>query len=362
MGNVVHEAEVQRQHARYKLPLKVAFLGKLYDVADWSIGGIGISGVDFALGVGSVHSFRIYFPFDSYELSINVQGEIRYIDGANHRAGVQFVDQDERQINIMRFMVDAMLSGEIVDAGDIIEIASRRMEAPSRSVPKKPAPVTPREKLRAAGGRVLAYGTVGLATVGIIAFVASSAYERLYTIDARSGVVAGDLVMIASPTQGQMALKTTGDTVKRGDPLFDIVERPDSTITVNSPCDCRIVKMAAVDGTYVRPGQNIATLVPTNSRQVVSALVDQQSLMRLYAGAGVHLQYVDGTAIEDSRIVRMPPAIDANGGASNELISVEIDPGRDLAPTAIGQPVAVRFDTFRTSWLGRLFGGGSSPS
>lgn len=360
MGSVVHEAEVQRQHARYKLPLKVFFLGKLYKVADWSIGGIGISGIDIDIGVGTVHPFRIFFPFDSYELSLNVEGEIRYIDRANQRVGVMFVNQDERQVNIMRFMVDAMLSGEIVDAGDIIEISSRRMEAPSRALPKKPEPVTPREKLRAFGGRAASYAVIALFSVAVITYVLSSAYEKLFVVDARSGVVAGDIVMIASPAQGQMTLMATGEEVKRGEPLFEVAERPDSTITVASPCDCRIVKMAAVDGTYVRPGQNIATLVPTTSKQVVSALVDQNSLMRLYAGAQVHLTYVDGTTIEESRIVRMPPAIGANGTASNELISIEIDPGRELPATAIGQPVAVRFDMFGTSWLGRLFGGGTA--
>ena len=64
MRQIVHEAETQRQHARYKLPLKVFFKGKLYKVADWSVGGIGIVGIDADSDaeVGAVSTFRIIFP------------------------------------------------------------------------------------------------------------------------------------------------------------------------------------------------------------------------------------------------------------------------------------------------------------
>ena len=76
MRQIVHEAETQRQHARYKLPLKVFFKGKLYKVADWSVGGIGIVGIDAdsEAEAGSVGTFRIIFPFDSFELLLAVDG------------------------------------------------------------------------------------------------------------------------------------------------------------------------------------------------------------------------------------------------------------------------------------------------
>ena len=117
MRQIVHEAETQRQHARYKLPLKVFFKGKLFKVADWSVGGIGIAGIDAdtEAEVGSVSTFRIIFPFDSFELLLAVEGEIRYVDVATHRMGVRYVRLTPRQSNVMRYLVDALLSGEVVD-------------------------------------------------------------------------------------------------------------------------------------------------------------------------------------------------------------------------------------------------------
>jgi alginate biosynthesis protein Alg44 len=354
LRQIVHEAETQRQHARYKLPLKVAFQGHLYKVADWSVGGIGIVGIDFDIGVGSVQTFRLIFPFDSFELLLAVEGEIRYIDHDKQRIGVRFVRLTPRQSNVMRYLVEAMLAGEVVDAGDIIEVTARRFDAVSRQVPQA-TPKTYLQRARRSVGKAAAYGLIILIGVGLFDFAISGAYERLFTVDARSAAVAGEVVVLASPVAGQLALTATSGSVARGAPVFQIADQSQSKIPVTSPCDCFILKVAANDGTYVRAGDTVVTLVPRSSRQYVSALVDPTMVMRLYPGASVRLQYVDGTVIDPARIVRMPPTLNSNGIATTDLVPVEIDPGRALTADAIGQPVAVRFNTFDQSWLGRWF-------
>jgi alginate biosynthesis protein Alg44 len=360
LRQIVHEAETQRQHARYKLPLKVFFGGKLYKVADWSVGGIGIVGIDddSEAAIGSVHTFRIIFPFDSFELLLAVEGEIRYVDAAKRRMGVRYVRLTPRQSNVMRYLVDALISGEVVETGDIINVTARKFDAVSRPMPQQAPPKSVLHRARRAVGRAAAYLVMFLAGVGILDFALSGAYERLFTVEARTAAVTGEVVVLAAPVGGQLTLKTKDGAVARGASVFEIADQPGSSVPVTSPCDCFVMKVAASDGTYVRPGDNVVTLVPRSSRQFVSALVDPAQVMRLYPGASVRLQFVDGTIVEPARITRMPPALSANGLATTDLVPVEIDPGRPLTADAIGQPVAVRFNTFDQSWIGHVIASG----
>ena len=40
----------------------------------------------------------------------------------------------------MRYLVDALLAGEVVEAGDVINVTARKFEAVSRPVPQRPPP------------------------------------------------------------------------------------------------------------------------------------------------------------------------------------------------------------------------------
>ena len=68
-----------------------------------------------------------------------------------------------------------------------------------------------------------------LAGVAVLDFALSGAYERLFTVDARSAAVAGDVVVLAAPVAGQLALKAKDGVVARGAPVFEVADQPNST-------------------------------------------------------------------------------------------------------------------------------------
>ena len=41
---IVHEAEIHRQHVRLRIPIAVEIDGTRYRVDDWSMGGFGVAG------------------------------------------------------------------------------------------------------------------------------------------------------------------------------------------------------------------------------------------------------------------------------------------------------------------------------
>jgi len=63
MSQVAHEAEVQRQHTRYRIPLRCELRGASFEVQDWSIGGLSINEPPADLKIGHQESLKLSFPF-----------------------------------------------------------------------------------------------------------------------------------------------------------------------------------------------------------------------------------------------------------------------------------------------------------
>lgn len=365
MTALVHEAQVQRQHTRYKLPLKVRFNNQVYDAVDWSIGGVGIEGMDLDLGIGSVHSLALSFTFDGFNLTMRVNAEIRYVDRPRRRVGFRFIEMTERQLNLIQFVIDAHLAGEIVDGGEILEVTRRDSMMPARGA-KAAAPVeTRQEKIARIASRAASYSVIVGILLGILIFVASNVYDRLYIVRPAMATITGDLIVIAPQTAGQVGGLVRGGEVAAGETVFTITDGTGQATPVVSPCDCRVLSNAVQEGAVVRAGQTVATLVGANVQPIVAAAVDYDQLDRLSGGAVARIQYLDGTetTVEDVRF--QPAVLGAGAGvdAGNRAI-VELDPGRDLDAQAIGQPVNVWFDTSGSSFIadglgriGRFFSG-----
>lgn len=367
----VHEAQEQRQHARYKLPLKVRFNGVVYDAADWSVGGVGVDGIDLDLGAGTVHPLALSFGFDGFSLTMRVEGEIRYVDRQKHRVGFRFVDLTDRQLNLVHFVIDSYLSGEMVDGGELIEITKRdNMVSPRGAKAAAPAAETLRQKVGRLASRATSYAVIVGIMGGILAFVGSNVYDRLYVVRPTMATITGDLMVLAPQAAGQVSKVVRSGEIAVGAPAFELTGADGTVTPVTSPCDCRVLSAAVQEGAVVRPGQTVVTLVAANTQPVIAAAVDYDELDRLAAGAVARIQYLDGVETEVAD-VRFQPALLGTGGTdSGDRAIIELDPGRAIDASAIGQPVNVWFDTSGSSavtgtvgrigrWIGGLFS--SSP-
>ena len=63
----------------------------------------------------------LLFPFDGFELSLPVDLEVRYINAEGGRIGCRFANLTKRHISSLQFLVGAYVSGEVVNAGDVID-------------------------------------------------------------------------------------------------------------------------------------------------------------------------------------------------------------------------------------------------
>jgi alginate biosynthesis protein Alg44 len=346
MSDISHEAEVQRQHTRYRIPMRCELRGTQYEVADWSIGGFGLASVSDELKAGRLEPVRISFPFGDYSLTMTMDTEVRYVDVAKGRAGFKFVNATRRQIDVLRFVIDAYLSGEVVDARDVIEVSARRNEAQARPVPAIEAPATLKGKVSQISGRVVRLGVAAAAGIVLTAFVGTSLYDRLLVVPARSAIVTTDLVTVPSPVGGSVAFLAQAETVKRGEPLAALETIDGKSNMVASPCDCLVQVRYAVMGDFVTAGMPMISLRRQDAKPYVAAFVPRDQIMRIYDGATARVVLTNGQQITDTQI-RVVPANEQNASApgSNELIKVVVDlPAGTDAARRIGEPAKVFFE------------------
>jgi mannuronan synthase len=351
---IVHEAEVQRQHARYRIPLEVLYKGHNYRVADWSLGGFALLDAPIDSPKGTIEQFTLIFPFDTYQLSLTIEAEVKYNDRSRRRVGVKFLNLTSRQINVIRYVLDAFLSGEIVEAGDVLEVSARSMSTQSRAIPAAPVPISFKEKVRLYAPRAAAWSFIGLLAIGVLTFLAASLYDRLFVVHASSAMVAGNSYVLSSPIDGLIDDVKAGASLKPGDKVYTVLSRPGESMGVSSVCTCTVREVYAANGTYVREGDKVVSVLEPNSKQYVEALVERAYLTRLYGDVRISVRLIDGTVLKNAKIRKFPALLGREG--SVELLSVEIDPGVNLPTSMIGRPAIVNFDDVRSSLLGRIFG------
>ena len=359
---VVHEAERQRQHVRLRVPLIVEIAGQRSNVRDWSVAGFSLPISAISLPRGNTYSARLILAFEEFEFDLKVRFEVVYASDETDRVGCRLIEQSQQQVSVLQFMVDAYLSGEIVQVGDLFDIARRDNFVTVKQLPRPSDRERWSQRLRS-----WFFGAVVMVvSIGLLALILTSAYERMYVIDAHSAVVTTDLIHIAAPQGGRLAFSSgvRSGGVVAGAPLATVTTPGGSVYYVDSPCDCRVIDVLSTDDSQVGVDTPLLLLAPLEAETRVSALVPYEDAMRLHEGASVMLSYaaIDGrhagqiTNVDLRRQLTElgQPLMDAEAVISAEVTIIPADP---LPLDWVGKPAGARVDVFEDSWFGRLIGG-----
>jgi alginate biosynthesis protein Alg44 len=329
--------------------VKCLWEGVQVPVVDISVGGLGLRSEALEAWTGRVLDLTLVFPFNEYELTLPIRAEIRYVNKEHNRLGLRFTDVSPRQHNLLRFILDAYLSGEVVEAGDVLDVVSRRNEGKTREVPQRENPEGLLANFAQYGRSVAGYGAIGIATLLLVGFVGTSIFERMYIIPAQSAMITADLVTVPAPANGQLTFVASKNEVQMGEPLLTLQGAQGSSIVIDSPCDCLVQTRYSRASSFVREGLPVLVLREKTSTPYISASISEKEVLRFYRGAKAIIEYADGTLVRDAQFERLPTLAGENDGDSRFL--VKLAPGRELETSMIGQPVSVVFDTFSGSSL-----------
>ncbi len=214
-----YEAGSQRHHHRVHVELRVGVHGEVYRASNWSEDGIRLEGFREEVQVGEVLPLNVHIPFQGFLMAFSVNARVRYVDATSGAVGLQFIDLDERQLELLRYFSDNLLRGRMARVGEAI----RRVDIPVTPPSEEPdEPVA----LPAAGKRrrpptlrmALLYGLVGLV---LTALVVASVYASFFRLEVDTALVRAEVEPIVAPDKGvvQTVYVAPGDRVARGEPL-----------------------------------------------------------------------------------------------------------------------------------------------
>lgn len=348
---IVHEAEVHRQHVRLKIPIVVEIDGTRFTVDDWSMGGFGVESEMSSRQPGERFPVRMVFPFEDFEVSLRLDCQMVYIVEDNSRFGCRFLGLSQGQLALFRYLVDAYLSGEIVSGGDILAIAGRDNSAEARLNPLSFNPYSEEEAAGRRTRRLVGYGLLGLAGVVLVGLTALGIKDRYLTPVADSAVIEAPIFRVRATGSGILEGREIVDLLRRGDQIGSVAESSGQVTRLESPCECAFVEWLVVPGQYVQAGEPVAALVAADRPLVARAQVGLAAAEKLHlgdvaeiviAGRGETLLGQIERIDVKPRLAQLDPA-DPQAPIAGRLAQVIIRPDKPFSFEDLGSLASVRF-------------------
>ncbi len=220
-----YEPNSGRRHIRIKMPIDVTIDGATYQAADWSLGGIKVADIDTDRATGDTFAAELAVPFPGFRFAVPVTCEVAYSDRERRIIGCKFIDLAEDQLALLRYLVDAFVSGRVASVDAMFHVVSggargRRKERAG----DHPLDVPLGQRLAHAARRTVQVGAL-LAVGGVfLAVVAGALHARLFTVEASVAAVSAPTIDMRAPAAGNLlgpGLRA-GAGVASGAVLFEV--------------------------------------------------------------------------------------------------------------------------------------------
>lgn len=350
-AKIIHEAEVHRQHVRLKIPIGVDIDGTVFTVDDWSMGGFGIERGTSARLSGERFPVRLVFPFEDFEVVLRLDCEMVYIDDESTRFGCRFLDLSQGQLSLFRYLVDAYLSGELVSAGDLLNVAGRENSAQARSNSQALALFKQEESFGRKVRRIVGLCVLGLVGLGLAALLYLGIKDRFFTVKAATAVIEAPVFALRAPIAGTVQPIGPEGLLSPGVSVASLRGGGGQSAVLESPCECVVSEWLIRPGQFAQQGETVAVLVSADQPLLVRARVEFERAQGLQAGdlAEIRIPGREGVMrgqIEHIRyhagILSLIEGHDAQS-PSRQLVQVMVRPDEPFEFEDLGSMVTVWF-------------------
>ncbi|WGF86408.1 HlyD family efflux transporter periplasmic adaptor subunit [Marinivivus vitaminiproducens] len=336
---------MHRQHVRLKIPILVEMDGVRYQVDDWSMGGFGIESELTSRAPGEKFVARLTFPFDSFDIAMVLDCQLVYILDQPMRFGCRFVSLNMEQVSLFRYLVDAYLSGEVISAGDVLQVRSRDNRAQARQTTVF-NPFEHEEKLGQRMRRYAGYGALGVLGLCLVGLIAWNTRDRFLSQTVATGRVTATSFVLRAPQGGVTQRLTSEQRVTPGEPVAEIVAGTANSSVLISPCDCFVHEWDKPEGAYAQAGEAVTTLIAADAPLEVEAQLTVGQTERLRADQSATISFIgrDETlsatiaSIETQSSLARP--LNAEGDDATRVV---LQPSRPLAFDDLGSLVRIHF-------------------
>ncbi len=349
---IVHESEITRQHARYKIPAIMEIDGKEYKIDNWSLSGCAIIDLPeeylnkkFAIG-------KMIFKFDDFEtaidgLNIEFLRNDKYEDKTIMRC--RFTDIKPYQTAILNQIITAYIEGDIITQDDILQVVKRQITYPK----KNPKSV---DKKKGWSILIIIYFVIFL----LVAFLLYVFYTRTFIVKSIIGYVDANVTVIRSPSPSYIEfLKPLhkNEELNVSNPLGAAKLIYGGNVILKNPVKGRIFNIYIHNGEFRNVGEPILSILPDKAgytimshflaEQAVKLKVGYIATVTLPTGEEFKARIEDIESPEPLKSEKSKPLKNIYARSVN-YVNVILKPlNYELTPNLINVSVNVVIDTFR---------------
>lgn len=351
-AKIVHEAASQRQHLRLKTPVMGEVAGKMCRIDNWSVGGIGLNDFDGDAQLENRLPVTLHFPFEGFDMKFDSAILVKHVDADERILGGAFEDMSPQRLSLLRYLIDSYLTGETVDAGDVLQIVSRDNTARAR---KANDPAEKTSRLRSALialRRNLGLLILSLATIALIAYVGFNLYARTFTVSGDGAITSPQAVILRAPSSGVVVgfAVQPGNRVQAGTLLASLQLPDGSVLNVNSDCDCIVGEYLTDIGAPLSKSAAMLSMVPTSGSTRGTLIVRLVEIRKVKVGDRVAVTFFDDDRVAMGNVESVnlpgltdPTTLKQSGLKVPELAgSVTVRFDDPINARRIGQPISGR--------------------
>ena len=214
---IQRERPDQRRHHRVTAPLFVTYAGQRIKASDWSLGGLRVEGVTGELpALGAEIALQLTLPFQGFDVSFEVKGEVARRHPAEAMLGVRFKEIGERERELMSHFIEELVRGSMMNVEDTIQ----RIDVPVTPASLQPD-VNPLKHVPVKRWPVKAlvmttiYGVLGLV---VFTYTALLSYSNFFRIEVQTAVITAPVEAVSAQAEGRITwnIAKPGDDVRAG--------------------------------------------------------------------------------------------------------------------------------------------------
>lgn len=302
---IVHEAEITRQYARYKIPGIIEIDNYRYHLGDISMGGCSIR--DFPKDYYEEKKFtiaKIFFKFDNnFEMVIddlNIQFlSIRKSDEGKYIVGARFSNLNEYQYSVLNQIINAYVIGDIATVDDILQAVSRKITYPKK-IKKKV------DKKKADLILILIYIIIFF----LVSFLFFTIYQKIFIVKTDNGYIDANMTSIRAPAPCRIEyLKKIepNDFIKKNEVIAIAHLIAGGVESIISPIDGEVYEVNALNKEFRNTNEPIITLFPKKYSIYIVAMIDHELLKKISLGNVANVRVPNGIEFK-AKIVHIESA------------------------------------------------------
>ena len=352
---IVHEAEVTRQHARYKIPAQIEIDGIKYELNDWSMSGCSIKDLPDSIKEDTYGVGKLIYAFDSF-ITVIDDIKLQFVFLKDGMMGTKYSELTPRQISIMTEIINAYLSGDIITTEGLINTV-KRQNFVTKKKKHDEEEMSKSQKFLFRVKQIALFVFLVLFVGGLLSLLFYTIYQRVYVIESVSAYVDTNVTVIRAPNNSYINFThpiEPGDEVRRGEILASADFVSGGANRIWSPVNGKIFSVEVVNSQFSYIAEPLFTIIDKEPKMHIIALLNYIDIKRMELGDDVELQLTDGTISYGyiTSIMRPETTEADHAKPLNNIYSfarnytkVFITPYSEFDQTLIGASISVKIDT-----------------